>query len=98
MNLARGLHIGAGAAIWAAHFALVYGSTALACAQGRPGIVRPVVIGVSIAAAAGCAALALRQRARRATAEHDLTAGIAWLALVAVVWEACAALLAPACR
>jgi hypothetical protein len=86
-------------AIWAAHFMLVYGFTALACARSFAGLVPWVVVPVSIAAAAGIGVLAMRApiRAARSSSFPDaLASGLGALAIVAVVWEASSMLL-PSC-
>jgi hypothetical protein len=86
-------------AIWAAHFALVYGFTALACARSFAGLVPWLVVPVSIAAVAGIGVLAMRGpiRAARSLSFSDTVAcGLGVLAIIAVVWEASSMLL-PSC-
>lgn len=77
-------------AIWAGHFALIYGFTALACARSFAALVPWVVVPASIAAAAALAWLAIPRW------RDTLTAGLAGLALIAIVWEA-SSLLLPSC-
>lgn len=77
--------------VWAAHFALIYGSTALACAQ-QAGRLVPWIVGVATAlalAALGAIAIpAARRAARSPQLAHALPAGLGALAALAVLWEA----------
>lgn len=91
----RILLIPVGAIVWAAHFAALYGVTALACARGFPNLV-PWTVVIAGGAAAALLVLVLR------TAHTDdfvgwTTAAIAVAALLAVAWESAAGLLVPAC-
>jgi hypothetical protein len=92
----RILGISSGAIVWALHFAAIYGITALACARGLPAAV-PWTIGIAtalaVAAAAACVALGLRA----AGFAGWLTAAVAGLALMAIVWEAVPVFVVPAC-
>jgi hypothetical protein len=91
------LFMSAGVALWALHFAAIYGLSALACARGRPELVLPsVVIATTLAAAATIAVLGVGLRGR-ARFESWLASGIAALALVAIVWEALPVLIVPIC-
>jgi hypothetical protein len=86
-------------AIWAAHFTLVYGFTALACARSFPALVPWVVVPVSIAAVAGIGVLAMRgsiRTARSLNFSDAVACGLGGLAIIAVVWEASSMLL-PSC-
>lgn len=83
--------------VWALHFAVIYGTTGLACARGAPGMV-PWVIGIAtLLAAAACSAIFVMHARRRGAFRHWLSAGIAAMALLAIVWEALPVLLVPAC-
>ena len=89
------LRIWAGAIVWGAHFAAIYSFTALACARGyahgRMLGVDIVILVVFVATlVAFIAALAIAQRALRvdvASFESWLTATVAGLAALAIVWE-----------
>jgi hypothetical protein len=86
--------------LWAAHFTLAYGFTALACARSMSAAVPWVVGGASLAALLALAAIAVPAgvRAARAPQLADVTAlGLGGLAAIAVVWEASALLWVPAC-
>lgn len=92
------LSTGSGVLVWAAHFMLVYGWAALACARGYAAL-PPWVVGVlSLAAAALCGALALHFWRTRARFERALGGGLAALALVAILWESLPLAMVPPCR
>ncbi len=107
------LRILSGALIWALHFAVIYSFTALACARGfwEASWLGVGVVGWAIGMATFVAVLAvsaigvqaLRSARSRGAQEnamafvHWMTMGIAWLSLVAIVWEAVPVLLVPAC-
>lgn len=86
--------------LWAAHFTIVYGFTALACARGMPAAV-PWIVGLaSVAALLALAAIALPagvRAARTAQFMQFMTVGLGALAAVAIVWEASSVLWIPAC-
>ncbi len=86
--------------IWAAHFAAVYGLAALACARQAAALV-PWVVGVASAiAVAALLALAIPaalRSLRTSQLADSLAAGLAGLALLAVVWEASSLFWVPAC-
>lgn len=91
------LWIASGIAVWATHFTVIYGLTALACARGYPSAI-PWVVATATAAAAMLAIGIFAQGYRNQARFIDwVTAGIALLALVAIVYEAGAALLSPLC-
>jgi hypothetical protein len=93
----QALWLSAGAIVWALHFTLIYGATALACARGVPAA---APIGVALATALAVAlllAITVRGWRRRDTFEGWLSAALALFALVAVVWEALPALVVEAC-
>lgn len=83
-------------AIWAVHFAAIYGFTALACARSMAGAV-PWVVGLaSLAALAGLLVLAV-SAARKSSPSGSLSLGLGGLAAIAVVWETSALPWVPAC-
>ena len=96
----------AGAVVWAAHFVVIYGYTGLACARrfepwGKS-LVALVPWVVATATLIACAAaVMLIVRTLRADAPMDFThwigAGVASLALLAMLLEAVPVLLLPAC-
>lgn len=87
-------------AIWAAHFTVIYGFTALACARHMTGAV-PWVVGIaSLVALAGLVVLAVpasMRVARILSLADSLTMGLGGLAAIAVLWEASSILWVPAC-
>ncbi|MGQ0544621.1 MAG: hypothetical protein ACT4P3_04710 [Betaproteobacteria bacterium] len=89
------LRISLGVAVWALHFALVYGFTALACARGF-GAAAPWVVGAAtLVAAAAAIAIILAYLSREFIGW--MTASVAALALVAIAWEGLAALFVQPC-
>jgi hypothetical protein len=95
--VATSLRISAGVLVWSVHFAVIYGFTALACARGTPQAV-PWVIGVAtLAAAAVCVLIAVKEFARRERFESWLAGSVASVALVAVVLEALPVFMVSAC-
>jgi hypothetical protein len=92
----RALYLGAGVLIWAAHFAVIYGFTGLACARGWERAVPWTVGGASLVAAAAAAIVLWKGAARRADFIDFLAAGLAAFALLAILWEGgSAAFMAP---
>jgi hypothetical protein len=86
-----------GAIVWGAHFAAIYGMTALACARGFPGLVL-WAIGIATLIAAGLLFFLIWISFKDIGAFVNwLGAAVAGLALLAIVWEAAAVLLVPAC-
>jgi len=87
-------------ALWAAHFTLAYGFTALACARSMSAAV-PWVVGAASAAALlalGAVAVPAAFRSVRTSQLPDILAsGLGGLAAIAVVWEASSLLWVPAC-
>lgn len=102
-----------GALIWASHFAVIYIFTALACARGfwdsswlDIGVVAWVIGAATLAAVLAASAIsvqAMRAARNQAAQEnaarfvHWMTAAIAGLSLVAIIWEAVPVLIVPAC-
>lgn len=86
-----------GAIIWAAHFGVIYGGQAVACAAGRPGLVPPIVIGSSaVALVLLLVAVGMAWRHRHGFM-GAMAIGIAALSALAIVWEAAPALALPSC-
>jgi hypothetical protein len=91
------LGLSAAVVVWALHFTALYGGTALACARGMPQVVLPAITGATLAAAVALAVIAVRGWSRRAVFEHWLSAALAAVALLAVLWEALPVLVVPPC-
>jgi hypothetical protein len=81
--------------VWALHFTLIYGFTALACARGF-GAAAPWAVGAATAVAA-VLAVALIGANLSAEFTRWMTAALAAAALVAIIWEGIPALMVPAC-
>jgi len=89
------LRMWSGAIVWAAHFAAIYSVTALACARGYAharffGLELVTLAVLAATLLAFLAALAIVRRARRADAasfESWITATVASLAAIGIVWE-----------
>jgi hypothetical protein len=88
------LWLSSGAIVWAAHFAVLYGVTAVACARGLP---HAVPWCVAVAGGAAAALLLLIMRSTTGTFLGWTTAAIAGTALFAVVLESAAGLLVSPC-
>jgi len=89
------LRIPLGVVVWALHFAATYGFTALACARGFGAAVPWVVVAATLVAAA--AAIAVIATHLSAEFTRWMTASVAALALLAIVWEGLSPLWAPPC-
>jgi hypothetical protein len=89
------LRISLGVALWALHFTLIYGFTALACARGF-GASAPWFVGGATAVAAA-AAIAIIATHLSPEFTRWMTAAVAGLALVAIAWEGLSAFMVPAC-
>lgn len=89
------LRMSLGVVLWALHFALVYGFTAIACARGFAAAV-PWIVGAATALAA---ALAIALIVANISSEFTrwMTAALAAFALVAIVWEGIPAFIVPTC-
>ena len=87
-----------GAVIWALHFGAIYGLTGLACARGWQAAVPPGIALATVVAAILALAVLVAGWRRRAQFESWMTAGIAALALLAILWEALPVLIVPICR
>jgi hypothetical protein len=89
--------VSAGIGLWAVHFGVLYGSTALACARGYASLGAQVGAWATLVAAGLAAAIVLREWPRRERFESWLAVTIAALAFLAIVFEGVALLLAPQC-
>ncbi|KON81421.1 hypothetical protein PA01_07210 [Azoarcus sp. PA01] len=95
--VASSLRLSAGVIVWALHFSVIYGLTALACARAAAQAV-PWVIGAATLVASGvCVAIIVRELGRGPGFESWLAAGLAVLALLAVLWEALPVLMVAPC-
>ena len=90
------LRISSGPLLWALHFALLYGFTALACARGFAHSV-PWVIAVATLVL-GAAAGFFIWRSPREQFIGWLGAALAAVSLLAMVWQAVPVLIVPACE
>ncbi len=95
--VARSAWLASGVVVWAAHFLVIYGFSALACARGFASAIQPVIAVAGVVAVALLAAIIARGWISRARFEHWLSAAIALLALVAVVYETLPAWTVEAC-
>jgi hypothetical protein len=94
-----------GVIIWAAHFTVIYGFTALACARafasaawlGLSVVQWAVGAATLLAALATVALIVPAVRAARPGFENWLSASVSGLALIAIVWEGMPAVIVPAC-
>ncbi len=86
-RLAR-LRMLAGVAIWALHFAAIYGFTAVACARRLPALVPLAVVLATLVAAGMCALIVVAELRKPEGFESWMTGGLAAIALLAIVWEA----------
>jgi hypothetical protein len=91
------LAIGSGAIVWAAHFAVIYGLTALACARGNAGAVPWVITIATLAGVAAAAVIALQARRHGGDFVPWLATAVAAIAAIAMIWEALAGMLARSC-
>jgi len=89
------LRISLGVVLWALHFTVIYGFTALACARGFGASVPWFVGGATVVAAAAAIAIIVTHRSGEFT--RWMTAAVAALALVAIAWEGLSAFMVPAC-
>jgi hypothetical protein len=94
---ATALIVSAGVIIWALHFAAIYGLTALACARGWGAAMLPALWLATAAAVIASLLVVAAGWRRRDVFEYWLSAAIAGLGLVAIVYEALAILMVPAC-
>lgn len=100
------LHMFAGVIVWAVHFTAIYSFTALACARGFSqlqwlglGVVTWAIGGATlIAATATLVILVPALRTARRSFESWMAAGVAALALIAILWETLPVMMLPVCR
>jgi hypothetical protein len=84
--------------VWSLHFTVIYGFTSLACARGMANMV-PWVVTVASVAAGAAMVMSLRHGMRRRDCFSGwMTAGLAAVALVAIVYESTGPYLLPICR
>jgi len=95
--VARSAWLVSGVIVWAVHFLAIYGFTALGCARGFGHAAPPAVAFAGVVAAAVLVAIIARAWTRRAHFECWLSGAIAFLALVAVVYETIPAWAIPPC-
>jgi hypothetical protein len=95
---AAALRIAAPVLVWAAHFAAVYGGTALACARSSPQAVAWTIGASTLAACALAAAIVAYEWPNRARFESWLATSLGAFALVAMIAEALVASSMPPCR
>ena len=95
-----------GAFVWALHFMAAYGFTALACERGFASVqwlgigVVTWALGAATVIALGVTSViivAATWRAPRIGFTEWITAGIAALASIAILWEALPAIMVPGC-
>ena len=99
------LRMFSGALIWAVHFMAIYGFTTLACARDFAsiqwlgiGVVAWVVGGATvIALAAGLWVIWIAMRTHPIGFTEWMTASVAALATLAMIWEALPAMMVAAC-
>jgi hypothetical protein len=94
----RILFMSSGVMVWALHFTAIYGITGLACARGWNALVAPSIAVCTLLAVIAMVPILAVGVSRRAQFEYWLTACIAALALVGIVWEAITIFLVPVCR
>lgn len=83
--------------LWAVHFAVLYGYTGLACARGYGHTISWVIAGATLVAFPLTAAIAARGWRERAQFTGWMTGSVAALALIAMTYEALAALFTRSC-
>ena len=89
------LRMYSGAVIWAVHFGVIYGFTALACARGFAdtrllgvSVVTAAILGATVLAAGAVLAFVVPAlRAGLGSFENWMTTGTGAFALLAIVWE-----------
>ena len=91
------LRMSSGVIVWAVHFAVIYGVTAIACARGGARLVPWVIGAATLVGVVLTAAIVLRSYPRRDDFAHWLAAALAGIAMLAMVWEAIAAFVARSC-
>jgi hypothetical protein len=89
------LRLSAGPLLWLAHFTALYGVNSIACARGFPGAVPWVVAGATVVLGVAAAAVALKPLKKEFIGW--LSAGLALLALLAILWQALPVLMVSPC-
>jgi hypothetical protein len=89
------LRISAGPLLWAFHFTVIYAFNALACARGFSQFVPWVIAAATLVL--GAAATLLVLRSSREEFVDWLSASLAALSLVAILWQALPVLLVSPC-
>ena len=92
----KALRIAHGPLLWALHFALIYGFTALACARGFAQAVPFTVAGATLVLGV-LAAFVILRGSRKDDFIDWLAAALGGFALLAIVLEAIPAFMVPAC-
>jgi hypothetical protein len=95
--MATVLRIGSGVIVWAAHFGVVYGGTALACARGAFASVPPLVGVATTVAVVALVATGWTGYRRRDVFEEWLRATLAGFGLIGVIYAAIPVLIVPLC-
>lgn len=90
------LRMYAGVIVWGLHFGVLYAMTAYACARGGSWV-QGAVLAAGIVAGIACVFLMVRGWRRRERFEEGVAAGVAALALLAIVWETIPVFLVPSC-
>jgi hypothetical protein len=91
------LRMASGIALWAAHFAVLYGFTGLACARGFGHAVPWVAGAATLLAFAATAYIALRALPHRGEFTAWMTVAIAGAAATAILYEAVALFIVEPC-
>jgi hypothetical protein len=89
------LRVAYGPLIWLVHFGILYGFNALACARGFPGAVPWVVAAATLILAVPVGLLVLGKR--KGQFVDWLSAALAALSLLAILWQALPALMVSPC-
>ena len=92
------LMIAAGAVLWAVHFAVIYGGSALACARNLAALIPGIVVIATVAGVALAIVVIVRSFSQRERFEHWLAIGVAAFAITGMLFAAIPVLLVPACR
>lgn len=87
-----------GVLVWAAHFTVLYGFTALACARGFAPAIPWVTGAATLVALAAAIAIAAMSFPGRAHFVSWMTAAVAGVAAIAIAFEGLAIVMVPACR
>ena len=94
---AAAMRISSGVIVWAVHFAVIYGITAIACARDFPRAVPWTVAIATFAAVLAITLIVAHGYRQRGDFTGWMSAGVAAAALIAIVFEGFAGLAVPAC-